>query len=325
MTTPTAAPPLAPLITDPLFDGVTDPVLVRDPATSTWWCVFAHRRANVRLSGPASIGRCHGTPLGLASSDDHGASWLYRGTLDLPIEPGHNTFWGPVVVTSDDGTYHLFTTFIRGVPDDPAWDTHGRPSPWLRRIHHLSSTDLWTWRHHGRLDLGTDHAVDPCVARTPDGLWTLWFKDEAAGGALRSVSSRLLAPASWSAPVTVLPQWHESPVVFRLGGFWWLVAESRAGLTSYRSDDALTWEESGAFVATSGSRLGDGGPVRSPDVIPVGDSTAYLVYYTQSGHDSFGDQVPTSSQSSVAQAALVRVEDGRLSCDRDAPFDFRLP
>ncbi|MYS84612.1 hypothetical protein [Embleya scabrispora] len=314
--------PLAPLITDPVFDGVTDPTLVRDHATGQWWCVFAHRRANVRLSGSPSIARCHGTPLGLASSTDQGASWLYRGTLDLPIEPGHNTFWGPTLVASD-GTYHLFTTFIRGVPNDPAWDTHGRPSPWHRRIHHLSSTDMWHWQHHGPLELGTDHAVDPCVARTPDGSWSLWFKDEAAGGALRRVTGPDLM--SWSPPETVLSTWHESPVVFRLGGFHWLIAESRNGLTSYRSTDALAWEETGPFVARTGIRPSDAGSVRSPDVVRVDDSTAYLVYYTQSGHDSFGDEVPTSSQSSVAQVALLRVENGGLTCDRDAPFEFRLP
>ena len=48
-----------------------------------------------------------------------------------------------------------------------------------------------------------------------------------------------------SAPETALPGWHESPIVFELGGYLWLIAESRAGLTSYRSKDALTWADTG--------------------------------------------------------------------------------
>jgi hypothetical protein len=313
--------PPAPLITDPVYDGVNDPTLAWNERTSEWWCIFAHRRANVRLSS-RTIGLAHGTPLGVATSTDHGASWLYRGTLDLPIEAGHNTFWGPTVVTVE-GVHHLFTTFIRGVPNDPAWDTHGRPSPWARQVHHLTCTDLWSWTWHGRVDLGTEHGHDACVARLPDGQWALWFKDEAVGGALCRVTSPDLQ--SWSGRTLVLPEWHESPIVFELGGYYWLVAESRECLTSYRSPDAASWEPTGPFVAEAGTRLRDAGPVRSPDVVPVTNDTAYLVYYTQSGVDAYGHEAPTSAQTSTAQVALVSVADGRLHCDRDAAFDFRLP
>jgi hypothetical protein len=311
----------APLITDPVFDGVNDPTLVWNERESAWWCIFAHRRANVRLSAQ-TIGLAHGSPLGVASSTDNGASWLYRGTLDLPIEPGHNTYWGPTVLTVD-GVHHLFTTFIRGVPNDPAWDTHGRPSPWARQVHHLTSTDLWTWTSHGRVELGTDHGHDACVARLPDGSWALWFKDEADGGALYRVTSPDLD--TWTGRTQALPEWHESPIVFHLGGRYWLVAESREGLTSYRSVDATTWERTGHFVSEAGTRPADSGPVRSPDVVPVSEDTAYLVYYTQSGVDAYGNPAPTSAQTSTAQVALLRVVDDRLQCDRDAPFEFRLP
>ncbi|MDQ4039824.1 MAG: glycosyl hydrolase [Actinomycetota bacterium] len=312
---------IAPLITDPIFDGVNDPTLVWNEATSEWWCIFARRRSNVRLSAQ-TIGPVHGTPLGAATSTDHGASWLYRGALNLPIEPGHNTFWGPTAFTVD-GVHHLFTTFIRGVPNDPAWDSHGRPSPWARQVHHLSSSDLWTWKHHGRVDLGTDHGHDAAVLQMRDGTWSLWFKDEAIGGAICRVDSTDLE--TWSSPLTVLPEWHESPIVFQLGGYYWLVAESRSGLTSYRSEHASIWEATGPFVAEVGSRTADVGPVRSPDVVPLPDGTAYLVYYTQTGVDSYGNPAPTSSQTSTAQVALLSVVAGHLHCDRDAEFDFRLP
>ena len=60
-----------------------------------WWMLYTQRRAN---SETADVAYCYGNQIGIASSDDHGQSWVYRGTLDLDIEPGHNTFWAPDVV-----------------------------------------------------------------------------------------------------------------------------------------------------------------------------------------------------------------------------------
>lgn len=303
-------------MTDPVHDGMTDPTLVPGEGPGEWWCFFAHRRANTRISVLPAIGRCHGTDVGVMQSRDDGRSWLYRGVAPLPVGPGHNTLWGPMAVRVDD-EIHLFVTFIEGVPNDPAWDTHGRPSRWPREIHHFVGTDPWTWRPVGRLELGTEHAVDPCVARLSDGSWALWFKDEAAGGAVRRTTSPDLR--TWTPPQDALVGWHESPVVRELGGYYWLIAETREGLCTYRSEDAQEWTEQGAFIAPSGTRPHDHGPPRSPDLVAVGADHGFLVYYAQSGTDSFEEPAPTSAQSSVLQAARVEVRDGRLVCDRDLP------
>lgn len=222
------------MIVDPIHDGATDPVLVRNHEEASWWCLFVHRRANTKVGGPPRIGRCHGSEVGVANSADGGRSWLYRGTVSLPVERGTNTFWGPDVVWHD-GTYHMFVTFIRGVPDDPAWDTHGRPSPWHRQIHHLTSANLWDWEHVSRLDLGTDHAVDPYVFPMPSGGWGLWFKDEARGGSIwRAASTDLY---EWKVADQVLADWHEGPSLFELGGSIWMLAESRNGPRAARKSD----------------------------------------------------------------------------------------
>ena len=73
--------------------------------------LYTQRRAN---SETADVAYCYGNQIGIASSDDHGQSWVYRGTLDLDIEPGHNTFWAPDVVYHN-GKYHMFVSYIQGV------------------------------------------------------------------------------------------------------------------------------------------------------------------------------------------------------------------
>lgn len=85
----------APLFRDPITDGAADPVLIWNRTEKNWWMLYTQRRAN---SETADVAYCYGNQIGIASSDDHGQSWVYRGTLDLDIEPGHNTFWAPDVV-----------------------------------------------------------------------------------------------------------------------------------------------------------------------------------------------------------------------------------
>jgi hypothetical protein len=229
---------------------------------------------------------------------------LYRGALTLPVERGVNTFWGPDVIWHA-GVYHMFVTFIRGVPDDPAWDTHGRPSPWHRRIHHLTSTNLWDWQHISRLDLGTDHAVDPYVFPLPDGGWGLWFKDESRGGSIwRAVSADLY---EWHVADQALPDWHEGPSLFALGGDVWMLAESRNGLAAYRSLDALRWEPRGLLAVPGES-------ARQPYVLPIDEDRASIAYYVQTGMDSFGHAVPTSGQASVIRIAELGLAGADLEC-----------
>ena len=96
----------APLFRDPITDGAADPVLIWNRTEKNWWMLYTQRRAN---SETADVAYCYGNQIGIASSDDHGQSWVYRGTLDLDIEPGHNTFWAPDVVYHN-GKYHMYGT-----------------------------------------------------------------------------------------------------------------------------------------------------------------------------------------------------------------------
>lgn len=79
----------APLFRDPVYDGAADPVVFWNHQEKEWWMFYTQRRAN---ENTADVAFCYGNSIGIASSDDHGKSWLYRGTLDLEFERGKNTF-----------------------------------------------------------------------------------------------------------------------------------------------------------------------------------------------------------------------------------------
>jgi hypothetical protein len=64
-------------------------------AEKEWTMLYTQRRANVQSPGVAF---CYGTAIGVATSKDHGHSWVYKGALNLEFEQGQNTFWAPDVV-----------------------------------------------------------------------------------------------------------------------------------------------------------------------------------------------------------------------------------
>ena len=155
----------APLFRDPIFDGPADPTVIYNREEKTWWIIYTQRRANVPSHHVSWV---HGTDLGVASSDDHGATWLYRGTLNLePVEKGRNTFWAPEIFW-ENGVYHMYVSYITGVPD--SWRGN-------RDILHYTSSNLWDWTYADTPVLSSHRVIDACVFRakpaevflTPDG------------------------------------------------------------------------------------------------------------------------------------------------------------
>lgn len=102
----------------------------------------------------------HGTDIGVATSNDGGTTFLYRGTLDLAARWGRDTFWAPEIVWAA-GEYHMYLSVIRGLP--VRWQSHDR------RIVHYVSDELVQWRHIGPLVLNSRRVIDACVAPLPTG------------------------------------------------------------------------------------------------------------------------------------------------------------
>lgn len=51
------------------------------------------------------VAYCYGNDIGIATAEDNGQTFVYRGTLNLEFEKGRNTFWAPDVVYQN-GEYH---------------------------------------------------------------------------------------------------------------------------------------------------------------------------------------------------------------------------
>lgn len=234
---------LTELYRDPVYDGATDPV-VRVGEDGLWWMFYTQRRATHPDPGP-DVAWVHGSRIGVAHSRD-GLAWHYAGTLEpeqtgLRLRPGapptrvDRTYWAPEVV--HDGTrWRMYATEIDGVPT--RWPGHAR------RIVEYVSDDLHRWRRRGPLALSSDRVIDAAVARTDDGRWRMWWKDEAAGSVTATAVSDDLD--SWrAAGVAIGGRAHEGPVAFSLGGWWWMIVDEWRGMAVHRSPDAVAWTRQG--------------------------------------------------------------------------------
>lgn len=302
----------APIFRDPIEDGAADPVVVRREGTNEWWMFYTNRRAGADEPG---FGWIHGSPIGVAVSSDGGASWVYRGTvkgLDAPGDDGLNTHWAPEVVFAE-GQYHMFLSYISGVP------THWKVP---RTIVHFTSPDLETWTRVGPLRLSSGNCIDACVFKCPDGLWRLWYKDEAQGSSTWSAASTdmtnwrlegLVLPGSPEAPP------HEGPNVFALGGFYWLIVDEWRGQAVYRSDDTLNWTRQGIIAGEPGADAMDRRYARHADVVVHGEQAA-MYYFTHPEWDeksqAEGPPDVAARRTAIHQARLS-VVDGVLVCERD--------
>ncbi len=248
----------AELYRDPIYDGATDPTVVI--ADGTWWMFYTQRRATHPDPGPG-VAWVHGSRIGVARSSD-GLAWTYAGTLEpdaagLTLEPGpppadvHVTHWAPEVV-HDGERWRMYLTEIDGVP-------HRWPG-YARSIVEYVSDDLACWERRAPLALASDRVIDAAVARTPDGRWRLWYKDEAADSVTKVAASDDLS--SWRDEGTAIGgRPHEGPYAFELDGRWWMVVDEWRGMGVYRSADAVAWERQGgpdAVILGAGEVAGHG-------------------------------------------------------------------
>lgn len=307
----------APLYRDPVTDGAADPVVIWNQDSKTWWMFYTQRRANTEA---ADVAYCYGTRIGVAETADHGQTWVYRGTLDLEFEPGHNTFWAPEIVY-DDGEYHMFVAYIRGVRNHWGGEKH---------IEHYVSKNLWDWKHEGRVNLSSDNVIDASLYQLSNGRWRIWYKDEAAGSHTLMAESKNLK--DWSASKVVIGgDAHEGPCVFRYQGYFWMLTDEWKGLRIYRSKDLDQWEKQGVILDDASSRPEDT-PSGAHACVVVVRNRAYVFYFTHPGRTSHLDSplgadgvLPYNLRRSSIQVAPLKFKDGTLYCDHESDFEFYLP
>lgn len=297
----------AELYRDPVYDGATDPVVVID--AGRWWMFYTQRRATHPDPGPG-VAWVHGSRIGVAHSPD-GVTWEYAGTLEpaastrlvltpgAPPDPTDRTHWAPEVI--HDGTrWRMYLTEIDGVPD--RWPGHAR------HIVEYLSDDLATWTRRGPLALASDRVIDAAVARTPDGRWRLWYKDEAADSVTKAAVSADLD--EWADEgIVVGDRPHEGPSVFRLGDWWWMIVDEWRGMGVYRSADAVAWQRQGgpdAVILGAGQVPGPGFGHHGAPVLHEG-----RVWFYFFGHPARAGAPDTAS----GPVAAVGSADGRQAAD----------
>lgn len=307
------------LYRDPVYDGATDPTVVRD-AESGWWMFYTQRRARHPDPGPG-VAWVHGSRIGVARSVD-GLRWTYAGTLEprgerLALDPAgppavvDRTHWAPDIV-HDGSQWRMYLTEIDGIPT--RWDGHPR------RIVEYVSDDLRAWSRRGPLALASDRVIDAAVAHCPDGRWRLWYKDEAADSVTAVAASEDLE--TWDEEgVAVAGRPHEGPFAFELGGAWWMLTDEWRGMAVHRSDDAVSWTRQGGADAVI---LGESGPPASGTQIGrhgsvvVCEDTARLYFFTHPWWDGseLADADEPAHRRSAVHLARLRVVGDALVCER---------
>ncbi|THV37744.1 family 43 glycosylhydrolase [Glycomyces buryatensis] len=296
MTIPANAP--APLYTDPVFDGPTDPTLVYDPEGAKWHLFYTQRRANQPDGGVAWV---HGTDIGHAVSSD-GHEWTYTGIQVIPDIESGNTWWAPEIMIHN-GVWHMYVTYLEGVRED--WSGPAE-------IRHYTSNDLEQWKYESTLDLDSERAIDATVHRTPDGKWRMWYKDERRESHIYTADSDDLFHWETAGPAAT-DQGQEGPTVFELGGVYWMVTDGWSGLLVRRSTDLRSWHRQPMpLLSGPGKRAFDEAIGHHAMALPQGLDEGYLYYFTH----------PGGGRRSTVQVARLHVRDGWLRCDRDEPFPY---
>ena len=305
--------PEAPLFNDPIYNGAADPVIFWNRAERQWWIVYTQRMHTAPGPGVTSI---HGSRLGIASSQD-GHDWLYRGTLEgLEFEHGHNTWWAPEILWHED-RYHMYVSYVQGMPIN--WN---RP----RSIIHYISMDGWAWKLESKLKLSSNRVIDACVAKTSDGVWRMWYKDEDHESHTYYADSADLF--HWE-PVgcAIYGDGHEGPNVFYFEDSWWLIADYWRGQRVFRSADCQSWKYAGMILDKPGSREDDQSVGNHADVIVLG-CDAYIIYFTHPLPPSDwpqGTKLPHEYGRTSLQLGKLHRQGDTLVCDRDEVYDFVLP
>jgi len=293
----------APLFRDPVTDGAADPCVIFNRQENNWCMLYTQRRANCESAG---VAYCYGTKIGIASSDDQGRSWTYRGTLDLEFERGENTFWAPAVVY-EDGVYHLFVVFIRGIRT--SWGGSAQ-------ITHYTSSDLWDWQYQGSLEGLEPDIIDPTLFKLPDGTWRMWYKHNSHS--YYADSKDLFNWVASGAKAVDGPD-HEGTIVFYYKDRYWLVVDEWMGMGVYSSNDCINWMRQDSRILDSPGLRPDDGPSGAHGDVVVCDDEAYIFYFTHPGRKKHTEDteneigvVPYEIRRSSLQVARLNVVAGKL-------------
>ena len=297
-----------PLFRDPIHDGAADPTLIYNRGRHEWWMFYTNRRADLATDDRKDVAWVHGTRIGIAVSNDHGANWKYIGEAKIPYGTEEYTHWAPDIVFWK-GKYHMFLTIVPGIFKD--WNAP-------REIIHLESPDLEKWKYISKLEVGSTKIIDPSLYELPSGTWRIWYKDENDHSYIHYADSVDLV--KWTPRGTaVSDRSSEAPKVFRWANRYWLITDAWHGLGVYSSDDLEHWTvQKENLLSKPGTIATDRSQGHHCDVI-VNGNRAFIYYFTHLGEADEDPKLPHSRAHTVLQVAELSLKDGMLYAERDEP------
>ncbi len=311
----------APLFIDPHYHGSCDPEIIWSREQKLWYIFYTARKGNQENTFT-------GTPLGVITSPDL-VHWDFKGYCKFDGIGGKKdspaTYWAPAII-ADNGMYHMFVTFK---PDTlPTQGPWGGPS---RIVHYQAkANDLVNgWKKVADMHGSELDALDATVYQK-DGLFHLWFKGKKKGEKNELYSYISQNMYDWKAQgiskSDVFNQaasgsdFEEAPYMFHWKGIYWLITDPHKGLFVYSSMDAASWKFQGTILEAGGTRPMDTSMARHCSIAVIGDR-AFIVYHVEPWRDYSGKvpifKQPTTNRRSVLQMAELKLEGGKLTCNRN--------
>ena len=161
------------------------------------------------------------------------------------------TYWAPEVIWVKD-QYHMFLAFVPGIFND--WN---HP----REIVHLTSQDGLKWSTVGKVDLQSNKVIHPCVIQLPNGIWRMFYKDEARSRIICYADSPDLD--KWEVKGNAVTDRNgegENCIYFQ--GKYWLLADTDRpeGQAVWSSDDCANWKpQDSTLYGSHGDMVVSGG------------------------------------------------------------------
>ncbi|MCB1120192.1 MAG: right-handed parallel beta-helix repeat-containing protein [Verrucomicrobiae bacterium] len=312
-----AASPPKPLFRDPNYHGSCDPEIVWNAHEQEWWIFYTARRATRETATYV------GTPIGVVSSKDL-ANWRFLGYVsfdgmegkpDMPV-----TFWAPGIINEGD-YYHMFVTYKDSA--EPPWGGKG-----VIRHYRAPAKDLLKgWTLVDVPSFTQPDPIDATLIKIGDQ-YRVYYR-VAEGGGIHWATTRDLS--TWQnqgrcpGDINLAPDkggfaYQEAPFVFHWRDKYWLLTDPHEGLAVYESSDGVTWKLQGQILLEPGNGPQDNTRARHPSVAVMGDR-AFIFYHVEPNRPyptPPAEQRTPHEKISFLQMAEFTVEDGKLSCDRDA-------
>ena len=297
----------APLFRDPVCNGAADPTIIWNPQEKAYWIFYTNRRVNC-CQGCTGVQWVFGTDIGITSTFDGGATWQYRGIArlkdkeDLNWNDKKNTFWA-IEVIYHEGLFHMYASITPGILS--SWNES------IAGIVHLSATNPLNGWWYDEIPYAPIHqGIDPTVHKLDDGKWYLWGKFSDV-----LVSDDLV---HWNLDNSSSPRTGEAPYVFYWKDYYWIIWDptggTNGGLTVKRSTDGFRWTTQKSILDGAGIRPGENGVDGKHCSVVVQEDRAYIIYFAEIG----------GNEGSCLQAAHLQVNNGVLTANRNAPFEFIL-